>query len=255
MAIVTLTSDLGTKDHYVAMMKGKLLSKSPALHIVDISHEIKSFNIQQAAFILHNAFSFFPDHTIHLASVMNEQKTSARCILVKYKNYFFAGVDNGLFSLVFDEEAEEIIEIASGTKNVFVVRDILCDAVGELVNGKPLASLGKKIQSLENKIFVKAPESADYINGMVVYIDKFGNAIINISREKFERKRKNRKYSIHWKRANEFSEIHTHYSDVPGGEKLCLFNSNDFLEIAINQGNAAELLGLRLDDTIQIEFE
>lgn len=255
MAIVTLTSDLGLKDHYVAMLKGKLLSISPALNIVDISHEIKSFNLQQAAFVLSNAYAFFPPETIHLTSINSEQKKSSRCIIAKYKNYFFAGVDNGLFSLVFEDEPEVIVEIPVVEDGVFLVRDVLCYAVGMLANGASLLSLGRQIQSLESRTFLKAPESADYINGMVVYIDKFGNAIFNITKEKFERKRKNRNYSIHWKRANAFTEIYHHYSDVPGGEKLCLFNSNGFLEIAINQGNAAELLGVRMDDTLQIEFE
>lgn len=167
MAIVTLTSDLGTKDHYVAMLKGKLLSKSAAIHVVDISHEIRSFNIQQAAFILRNAFSFFPKNTIHLASVQSDQKPSLRCVLIKYKDYFFAGVDNGLFSLVFDEEPEEIIEIGLADKSIFVVRDILCDAVGELANGKIITSLGKKIPNLESRTFLKAPESNEFINGEI----------------------------------------------------------------------------------------
>ncbi|MBC8048248.1 MAG: SAM-dependent chlorinase/fluorinase [Fimbriimonadaceae bacterium] len=256
MAIITLTSDLGLRDHYVAMLKGKILSRSPAANLVDISHDIKAFNIQQAAFILRNSFSYFPEQTIHLINVYADHKKNTRCIITQYKKHFFAGVDNGLFSLMFDADPEIIVEMPSlSTSSVFVVRDVLCDAVSDLANGKNISALGKTIQSLEAKTFLKPPESSDFLNGNVVYVDKFGNAVINITKDKFERKLQNRKYVIHCKRSNEFDEILKTYSDVPVGEKVCLFNSNGFLEIAINQGNASQLLGLHVDDTIQIEFE
>lgn len=255
MAIITLTTDLGSKDHYVAMLKGKLLSGCPTANIADISHEIQPFNIQQAAFILRNSFAYFPENTIHLVNVMAENKKNLRCVILQYQKQYFAGVDNGLFSLVCDDVPEEIVELPAQEATVFVVRDILCDAVCALANGKKLSSLGKQVQSLETRTFLKPPESSDFINGNIVYIDKFGNAIVNISKEKFERKKNGRNFFVHCKRSNEFSEIMQTYSEVPVGEKLCLFNSNGFFEIAINQGNASLLLGLRTDDTIQIEFE
>jgi hypothetical protein len=254
MAIVTLTTDLGIKDHYVAMIKGKLLTKTPELQIVDISHEIKPFSIQQAAFVLRNAYPYFPAGSVHLVSVLADHKASYKVVIIECKKQFFAGIDNGIFALTLDDEPDAIYEIASTSTCVFPVRDLLCDAIGDFVNGTPLTTIGRKIQNLESRTFLKAPESSEYINGIIVYIDRFGNAIINITKEKFERKRNNREYTIHWKRANEFEKIHDNYNAVPGGEKLCLFNSNGFLEIAINQGNAAQMLGLRLDDTIQIEF-
>ncbi|MBC8172564.1 MAG: SAM-dependent chlorinase/fluorinase [Chitinophagales bacterium] len=257
MAIVTLTTDLGTKDHYVAMLKGKILSYASNVTIVDISHEIKPFNIQQAAFVLRTTYHFFPEHTIHLTSVFAENKNNTRCILIKHKKYYFAGVDNGLFSLIFDEYPEIIIEIpfTSQDVSVFVTRDVLCETVAAIANGKNVKDLGKQIQSLETKTFLRPPDSSDYINGNIMYIDKFGNAIVSISKEKFERKNNGRNFVIHCKRSDEFTSIAKTYSEVPLGEKLCLFNSSGFLEIAINQGNAAQLLGLQLDDTIQIEFQ
>src|SRR5437870_3047431 len=118
MAIITLTTDLGLKDHYVAMLKGKILTSFPAANLVDISHDIQAFNIQQAAFILRNSYAYFPVNTIHLVNVMADRK-QLRCVLIKYKNHYFAGVDNGLFSLICDDIPDMIIELPVAEPSVF----------------------------------------------------------------------------------------------------------------------------------------
>ena len=94
MAIVTLTSDLGLKDFYVAILKGKILSKAPTTNLIDISHEIAPFNIQEAAFILKNSCFHFPEKTVHLVSVHAENRTTVKCVAMEYNNHFFVGIDN-----------------------------------------------------------------------------------------------------------------------------------------------------------------
>ncbi len=257
MAIITLTTDLGLRDHYVAVLKGKILSYSPQTTIVDISHEIPPYDIQQASFVLKNSYSFFPERTVHLVSIHGENKASLKCVAIEYKKHFFIGLDNGLFSLIFDDYPDRISEIARDVASVstFIARDILAQASTSLAGGTAINSIGKQLNSLETKTFLRPPDNEFIMKGNVVYVDRFGNAIINISKERFERIRANRDFSIHFKKNDEFHALNNTYSDVAEGEKTCLFNSSGYLEIAINKGNASELLGLHVDDMIQIEFE
>lgn len=257
MAIVTLTTDLGLKDYYVAVLKGKILTAAPSANLVDISHEIQPFNIQEAAFILKNSYTYFPPKTIHLLSVYAENKSSFKCIALEYKKQFFVGVDNGLFSLLFEDHPEKIIELSRNghPSSVFVARDILSDAASRLANQQSIDSIGKQLSDIERKTYLRPPDNAFVLKGNIVYVDRFGNVIVNISKERFENIRLGRNFVINYRRNEEFHEFKETYSDVPEGERLCLFNSAGYLEIAINHGNASQLLGLHVDDVIQIEFE
>ncbi len=257
MPIVTLTSDLGNKDYYVAIIKGKILSQAENVNIVDISHEIAPFNIQEAAFLLKNSFFHFPAGTIHLVSVHAEKREATKCLLILYKKHYFVGIDNGLFSLLFDEHPQKIIEIQNGKvpASSFITKDVLCDVVGDILAGKSIESLGNVIQSIESKTYLNPPDNAYLMRVNIIYIDRFGNLILNITKDKFENTRAGRNFVINYKRNEELREISDTYGDVSEGERLCLFNASGYLEIAINKGNANQLLGLHLDNTIQIEFE
>ncbi|MFI5171244.1 MAG: S-adenosyl-l-methionine hydroxide adenosyltransferase family protein [Chitinophagales bacterium] len=257
MAIVTLTSDLGLKDFYVAILKGKILQKAASATIIDISHEIAPFNIQEAAFILKNSFFHFPEKTVHLVSVHAENRNTVKCVALEYNRHFFVGIDNGLFALMFEEQPAVIVEIPQTAFNVssFIAKDILSDTVGDIINGKKLENIGSPLNALESKTYLRPPDNEFIVRANIVYIDRFGNLIINISKEKFEKIRAGRNFVINYKRNEELREIAASYSDVAEGERLCLFNSSGYLEIAINKGNASKLLGLHLDNTIQIEFE
>lgn len=256
MAIITLTTDLGLRDHYVAVLKARILSQSPAVTLVDISHEIAPFDIQQASFIVKNAWHYFPEKTIHLLSVHAENKSSLKCVAIEFRQHYFVGLDNGLFSLIFDDYPQKIIELArEQNAAIYLAKDVLATAASALAKGTELTSLGKQLGSIETKTFLRPPDNEFIMKGNVVYVDRFGNAMINITRERFEKIRSGRDFSINFKKNDEFHTISKTYSDVPEGEKMCLFNSSGYLEIAINKGNASELLGLHVDDTIQIEFE
>ncbi len=256
MAIITLTTDLGLRDHYVAVLKGSILSKSPLSTLVDISHEIAPFDIQQASFVIKNAWHYFPQKTIHIVNVHAENKASLKCVAIAYKQHFFIGLDNGLFSLIFEDYPDKIIELARSSEAAFyLAKDVLAEAASALANGTEIQMLGKLLSSIETKTFLRPPDNEFIMKGNVVYVDRFGNAMINITKDRFEKIRAGRDFSINFKKNDEFHEISNTYSDVPEGEKLCLFNSAGYLEIAIHKGNASELLGLHVDDTIQIEFE
>jgi S-adenosyl-L-methionine hydrolase (adenosine-forming) len=257
MPIVTLTSDLGIKDYYVAIIKGKIMTQVPAAQLVDITHEITPFNIQEAAFVLKNTFPHFPEGTIHLASVHAETRMDTKIVVVEHANQYFVGMDNGLFALMLDDLPHKIVEIPQILENptTFIAKDKLCDVVVNLLNGKSFSSMGQALSSLETKTYLRPPENSFLIRATIVYIDRYGNLITSLSYKRFEKLRAGRSFIINYKRNEELREISTTYNDVPEGERLCLFNSSGNLEIAINKGNANQLLGLHLDHLIQIEFE
>src|SRR6201994_2587280 len=111
MAIITLTTDLGDKDIYQAALKGSILKLIPGVTIVDITHSVAAFNVQQAAFILKNSFHYFPDDTVHLIGIDTVFNTSTRYLAIKYKKHYFVGSDNGIFSLMFNADPDEVVEI------------------------------------------------------------------------------------------------------------------------------------------------
>lgn len=255
MAIVTITTDLGVKDHYTAIVKGLILSKAPDVCIVDISHEVSPFNIQEAAFILRNAYTSFPPGTIHFAGVQTGKRTQLRGIALSAEGQYFVGLDNGLFSLVLDHDPDCIVELGESAMPSFPARDLLCDAIAQLAGGKPIEALGRKLNAMETRAYLRPPDNGQMMKGNVVYIDRFGNLIINITKARFEEQCRGRSFHIFYARSEALHEIKNTYSDVNEGMLLCLFNSSGYMEIAINQGNASRLLGLQYDDIIQIEFE
>ena len=256
-AIITLTTDLGDKDFYQAALKGSILSQLPGANIVDITHHVSAFNIQQAAFILKNAFHYFPKATVHLIgidSVFNEQ---TRYLALKYKDHFFVGSDNGIFSLLFDDDPSEIVElnIMQDLKYLhFPLSDIFSKAASHLARGGKLKEIGIPVNAIEEKMTLQPVIETNLIRGSVIYIDSFQNIITNITKDIFTQVQKNRDFILFFKRNESISQLSWHYNEVPEGEKLCLFGISNHLEIAINKGNASGLLGLNLGDIVRIEF-
>lgn len=258
MAIITLTTDLGYKDFYQAALKGSILSQYATANIVDISHNISAFNIPQAAFVLKNAFHYFPKGTVHLIGIDSVFNENARYLALAYRGHYFIGSDNGIFSLLFDEEPTEIVElnIMQDLKYLhFPLSDIFPKAASHLANGGKLLDIGTAVSKVEEKMTLQPVIERDIIRGSVIYIDSFQNIITNITKELFTREQKNRDFTLYFKRNESISQLSWHYNEVPEGEKLCLFGISNHLEIAINKGNASGLLGLSLGDIVRIEFK
>jgi S-adenosyl-L-methionine hydrolase (adenosine-forming) len=257
MAIITLTTDLGYKDFYQAALKGSILSQLPNAHIVDITHHVSAFNIPQAAFILKNAFHYFPKDTVHLIGIDSVFNENTRYLALKYKEHFFIGSDNGIFSLLFDEEPSEIVElnIMQDLKFLhFPLSDIFPKAASHLAKGGKLKDIGLPVSTIEEKMTLQPVIERDIIRGSVIYIDSFQNVITNITKEIFTKVQRNRDFTLYFRRNESLSQLSWHYNEVPEGEKLCLFGISNHLEIAINKGNASGLLGLHLGDIVRIEF-
>ncbi len=257
-AIITLTSDWGLRSHYVGAVKGVILAQIPEAQIVDISHQVNPFDIMQASFILKNAAAGFPENTIHLIGVNTEASIESPHIVIRANDQYFIGADNGIFSLMFDKPVEDAIELnitQSSSYFTFSTRDVFVKAAQMIVSGTPMKKLGTPYKSLNQRIAFKPVIYDSKIIGKVIYIDDYENVYANIDRQTFRKVGKNKKFFIGYRSNDEgISHISTSYSDVLPGEKLALFGTTGFLEIAVNQGNASSLLGINTEDTITIEF-
>lgn len=258
MAIITLLTDWGLRDHYTAMVKGKILSRIPGAHIVDISHQARVFNLNNAAFILKNAYHHFPEGTFHIVDVFADATIEMPHILAVYKNHYFIGANNGLFSLVFDESPEKIFEIdmiQDTDTFTFATFDIFIKVVKHLSDGGNLAEVGHPGHRLINRIALRPVTSENLIKGHVVYVDHYENVITNITKSLFYSVGQKRPFKIYFGASRfSISKISQSYKDVHPGEMLAFFNSTGHLEIAVSVANAAGLLGLNVDDTVRIEF-
>jgi hypothetical protein len=257
MAIITLTTDLGDKDIYQAALKGSILKLLPSVNIVEITSKVADYNVQQAAFILKNSFYYFPNATVHLIGIDTVFNEETKYLAIKYKNHFFVGADNGIFSLMFTDEPEEMVEINIMQDLKFLhfpLADIFVKAACHLANGGKLSEIGIPVSGIEMKMNLQPIIEKNLIKGSVIYIDSFQNVITNITKEFFNTVQQGRRFKLSFKRNETISHLSWHYNEVPEGEKLCLFGISDHLEIAINKGKASGLLGLSLGDSIVIDF-
>lgn len=259
MPIITLTTDLGIKDFYLAAVKGSILSSLPDATIIDITHQISSYNIAHAAFILGNAYYYFPDKTVHIVSVDNSYEPNPSFIAVKANNHYFICPDNGLLSLFLKtEQIEKIVKINLQIQNDhihFPIQDILVKSAVHLAKGNDMELIGRVVSILNYRTILQPITEVNLIRGSIIYVDSFSNAITNINQTIFDSVGKGRNFTILFKRNETVDSISTSYSDVPEGEKLCLFGITGYLEVAINKGKASSLLGLNLGETIIIQFQ
>jgi S-adenosylmethionine hydrolase len=265
MAIITLLSDMGTRDHYVAAVKGAILSQLPEATIVDISHAIAPFNNMHAAFVLRNAWREFPAGTIHIIGVNPEADAQTAHVAVRHGGHFFIGADNGIFSLLFDGKPEEVFELtmkldtdhlAFPTKNIFV------KAACHLGRGGTIGMLGRQMPGVREQLSVRPVVMGDTIKGEVIHVDNYGNVVTNITKDLFTSVVKHQNFRISFGRPkDDIRQIHKTYSDVPHGERVAFFGDSGHLEIAINKGvtggggGAAQLLGLQVTDAVRLELE
>ena len=252
MPIITLTTDFGTKDHYVSAIKGAILNQLPNASVIDISHRIEKYNIPETAFVLKNAYINFPKGSIHIIGVKTEQTKLASQVVVYSDGHYFIGADNGIFYLLLENHIDKIIALPPNT-SIFPTLDVFVNAACHLAKGNPLEELGALKSELYQSIPFRAASIGDMIRGTVIYIDSYDNVISNISRTLFNQVGKGRPFEINVK-GNEIKKISTFYNDAPEGEIVVLFNSSGYLEIAMNMGKASSLLNYRTNDQITIQF-
>lgn len=259
MTIVTLISDWGLNSHYQASVKGNILKQIPDAQIIDITHTLRPFDVMNCSFILANAFPDFPAGTIHIVGVNTEAGTKTPHIVIKHNDMFFIGADNGIFSLIFEGKSVEMVELNIMQESdyfTFSSRDVFVKAASMIAQGMPLSKLGTPHATLNTMLPLKPTISDNKIDGKVIFIDDYENVFVNIHRDSFKKVGRGRPYIIKFKVSGyAIRSVQTSYSDVPDGELLALFGSTGLLEIAINKGKAASLLGLGLTDPVSITFD
>jgi len=259
MAIVTLTTDWKKNDFYPGALKGKLFSQAPEARLVDISHQIQAFNLAEAAFVLRSSFAAFPPGTIHIVGVKSDTRKRHPFIVVRYKGQYFIGADNGVFSMLFDEQPGLIIQLNTEQfaepYQSFPELTLFIEAAIHILKNGNLEDLGTKAGDVFRQPEFMPTLEGSRIVGRVIYIDSYQNVITNISRPMFHEVGKGRRFDIFVQsRYNRISEISPTYSAKPEGELVALFNSAGLLELALNYGAMAEMLNLDTQSSVRIDF-
>ena len=256
MSIVTLTSDWNKDDFYSAAVKAKILNRCPGTLVVDIANQIPAFNIALAAFQVRYSYKHFPEGTIHIIAVNSECGEKRPYIALRTSGHFFIGYDNGMFGLLLDEPPQEIVCLKDKDSGVFPELSVFTEAACEIINKKKLSGLGDPYGQLYKQVLMLPTIDESEINGSVIYIDSYKNAFTNISHELFDQIGKGRSFDIFVQsNHNRISHLNQRYGESSLGEMLALFNSIGLLEIAINGGNAADLLNLSLNSSVRIKFK
>ncbi|MGB3801864.1 MAG: SAM-dependent chlorinase/fluorinase [Lewinella sp.] len=253
LPVLTLTTDFGRADFHLPRLKARLLSAQPGLSIVDISHDIPPYDIVTAAFVFNKVWRHFPKGSIHLLRVYDYYQPKGRFLASCYDEHYFIAPDNGVFSLVFGEIPEQTY-VLDGYKAETPLSEIYARAVSHLTNRKPFHEIGIPSTRYTERLAFQPVIGPNYIRGSVVYIDRFDNVTTNITRQIFEEVGEGRGFQLLVKRMPPLDGLSFGYHDVPEGEALCRFDSDGYLEIAVNLGRAATLLSIAVEDTVQIEF-
>jgi len=259
MKVLTFLSDFGLTDGYVGSVKGAIFSYFPEARIIDITHEIKPFQIEEAAYTLMSYYSYFPKDTVHLTVVDPGVGGKRAPLIIKTANYYFVGPDNGLFSYLYQKEAYTAYEINteifdSNISATFHGRDIFAPVAAKLARGVKPELLAHPFQNKPVDFAKHISDKQLDFEAIIISIDRFGNIITDFSVFEYESQSKNQIKNI---KINNFTlnSIKRTYSDVKVGELLALWGSAGFLEISINKGNAAEHLKCQIGDSIiRIKF-
>ena len=270
-SIITITTDFGTEDAYVAAMKGTMLSIAPSAQLVDVTHQIAPQDVMESAFVLQSAQPYFPEGTVHLLVVDPGVGTERRAVALRHDGHWYVGPDNGVFPLVLDgEPPEAAVELddpaawrTEAPSATFHGRDIFSPAAAHLAAGHSLEAIGSPIESLEPLRWARPTTDAGTVQGWVVHVDHFGNCVTNIRRstlrDALDLEARPSPETLPPLKAyagtTVLEALSSTYGDVAEEEPLLLFGSTGYLEVSVNGGNAAERLDIRKGDSIKLAFE
>jgi S-adenosylmethionine hydrolase len=278
MGVLTLLTDFGYRDHYVAALKARLLQLGPTLPVIDITHGVAPYDIAHAVHVLRAVFRDFPLGTTHLITVSDYGASPAGAVAMpawhaaQHEGHYFVAADNGLLALLCDGVPERLVRLsavapptapaaasslAASTPQATAInptRDVLAPAAVRLALGQALDSLGLPTTELYSLTNRQLRLQDNRVTGHVVHVDHYGNLITNISRTAVDVVGRGRPVTIKFGRQN-VRELRPHFAAAPPGEIVCTFNPQDCLCIAINQGHASELLGMYFDSQVDVWFE
>ncbi len=260
MSVITLTTDFGTRDWFVGTMKGVILGIQPPANVVDITHEVPAGDIRGGAFALAEACRFFAKGTVHVVVVDPGVGSSRKPIAVRTADYFFVGPDNGVLSWALMQEKVEAVHLLENSayflrpvSQTFHGRDIFAPVAAHLSRGVAIGKLGTALKDMVRLDWPQPRKGRDGIEGEVVYIDRFGNAITNL----------NGGLLRGWERSvceidsrrRRTCPVRAFYQAVAPGGVVALVGSSGLLEIAVNGGSAEKVLGLEIGTRVRLRRE
>lgn len=266
--LITLTTDFGTADGYVAAMKGSILSVAPDVRLIDVTHEVPPQDVMAAAFTLRSAATTFPDGTVHLVVVDPGVGTDRAAVAARFtlegRSHLFVGPDNGLLPLLLDGldlPAPHVVRLdrpdwwrLPTPSATFHGRDIFGPVAAHLAQGVALDRVGSAMEALHSLHWPLPRTDAEGIDGMVLAVDHYGNCVTNISRSAYEAHVDARKAKCYIG-STILTGVAQTYSGAAIGEPVALFGSSDLLEIAVAGGHAADLLSISRGDSVNLVFE
>jgi S-adenosylmethionine hydrolase len=248
MPIVTLLTDFGTTDSYVAEMKGVLLARCPRLTLVDVTHAVPPGDIRSGAYLLGRTWARYPDETIHLAVVDPGVGTSRAALALRAHRHWFVGPDNGLFTpLYHDAEITAVVlPVAAEAAPTFHGRDVFAPAAAALADGTPLHALGEPLTSIPVRLTYTEPHyEGKSVVGEILYVDRFGTLVTNLTTELVP------PYAVLEVEGLDIGPLRRTFGDVPTGGLLAYVGSGGAVEIAVRDGSAARRLGLGMGGRIR----
>lgn len=258
---ITLLTDFGTRDAYVGAMKGVLASLAPGHSVIDLSHEVTAHDVMEGAFVLRDAYPYFPPGTVHIAVVDPGAGTDRLPIAVQAKGHTFVGPDNGLFSLVLgDDPPDEVVVLdrpeawrVPSPCATFFGRDVFAPVAARLAGGASLGTVGTPLDAMKVLRWPLPLNDLDGVRGRVMHLDRFGNAVTNVSVADLLARRNGRRMAC-VVGSQILRGLRRAYADVAPGEPLLLVGASGFVEVAVCNGNAAELIGLQRGTSVSFQF-
>jgi S-adenosylmethionine hydrolase len=258
--IITLTTDFGTRDYFSGAMKGVILGINPDARIIDISHEVASHDIWGAAYLLGAAYEYFPQYTIHVVVVDPGVGSQRRPVLAVTDKHYFIAPDNGVLSFVYaDPGFSKVIHLTAdhyfreGQGSTFNARDVFAPAAAWLSKGIEAGNFGEEITDYVRFNIPRSRKESNEVAGEIVYIDKFGNAITNITSTDVEPfSAEGGEYSIETGQLK-LNAVSPFYSALKKGEPGAVINGGGFLEIFVCQGDARKSYGFKRGDKVYVK--
>ncbi|MEM4703703.1 MAG: SAM-dependent chlorinase/fluorinase [Candidatus Bathyarchaeia archaeon] len=259
--IITLTTDFGLRDPYVAELKATILSISPNAHVIDISHMIEKFNIKMGAYVLACAAPYFPEGTIHVAVVDPTVGSPRRPIIIQTERSYFVGPDNGL--LVLAAKKQRIMRVHEITNpkfmmpkisNTFHGRDIFAPVAAHLANGIPLGRFGPETKKFVTPQYARVVRKGSRLIGEVLHIDDFGNIITNFVEQHLTLAKSRPMFNVNIGKAKLRLRLYKAYADALPHKPFMIVGSHGFLEVSVNQGDAARNLKVNSGDKVVLSL-
>ena len=258
--VITLTTDFGGKSGYAGVIKGVILTINPRCKIVDITHHVSPQDVEEAAFLLNNTYSYFPARSIHIVVVDPGVGGERKPILVETDRYWFVGPDNGIFSFVFlTKSFKKVWEITNQhyflpeVSTTFHGRDIFAPIAAHLSLGVSAKELGKELRKFIRLDGLEPKILEGMIKAKVVYVDHFGNLVSNISKDLFSKVVADRSFRI-TVGGRIIQRLSLSYTDARDGEVLALFGSSQWLEISKKNGNCQRELKVRKGTALDVHI-